>query len=74
MNTQVSKSPHPLAWVAGIAVILFSAAGIAAIMGWIPTSTGTPANNAALEKFSTNTTRSAAVEKPATKTATLRPV
>ena len=54
METQVNKSPHPLAWAAGIAVILFSAAGIAAIMGWIPTSTGTPGNNAALEKFSTN--------------------
>jgi len=27
-------------WIAGIAVILFSAAGIAAIMGWIPTSLG----------------------------------
>jgi outer membrane lipoprotein SlyB len=54
MNTQVNKSPHPLAWAAGIAVILFSAAGIAAIMGWIPTSTGTPGNNAALEKLTTN--------------------
>jgi hypothetical protein len=26
-------------WIAGIAVTLFCAAGIAAIMGWIPTST-----------------------------------
>jgi len=41
MATQVVKTAstlHPLAWVAGIAVILFSAAGIAAIMGWIPAS------------------------------------
>ena len=60
MNTQVSKSPHPLAWIAGIAVILFSAAGIAAIMGWIPTSTGTPGNNAAVEKLATNTAKPAA--------------
>lgn len=60
MNTQVSKSPHPLAWVAGIAVILFSAAGIAAIMGWIPTSTGTPGNNAAREELTTNTAEPAA--------------
>jgi outer membrane lipoprotein SlyB len=29
-----------LLWIACIAVILFSAAGIAAIMGWIPTSMG----------------------------------
>ena len=42
MNTTVadSKSPHLLMWIAGIAVILFSTAGIAAIMGWIPTSMG----------------------------------
>lgn len=46
MSTQVvktSKSPHPLAWAAGIAVILFCVAGFAAIMGWIPTSMGRPA-------------------------------
>ena len=65
MNTQVGKPLHPLAWIAGIAVILFSAAGIAAIMGWIPTSTGTPGNNAALEKPAPNTT-----EPPAPKTHT----
>ena len=68
MEAQVRKSPHPLAWVAGIAVILFSAAGIAAIMGWIPTSTGTPGNNAALEKLTTNTAKPAAVEKRTTNT------
>ncbi len=39
-TTQTSKSPHLLMWIAGIAVILFSVAGIAAIMGWIPTSMG----------------------------------
>lgn len=39
-----SKTPHPLAWVAGIAVILFCLAGIAAIMGWIPTSIGGASN------------------------------
>lgn len=59
MNTQVSKSLHPLAWVAGIAVILFSAAGIAAIMGWIPTSTGTSGKNAALEELATDTAKPA---------------
>lgn len=30
--------PHPLMILAAIAVIVFSAAGVAAIMGWIPTS------------------------------------
>ena len=68
MEAQVRKSPHPLAWVAGIAVILFSAAGIAAIMGWIPTSTGTPGNNAAVEKLTTNAAKPAAVEKRTTNT------
>ena len=69
MVAQVSKTPHPLAWVAGIAVILFSVAGIAAIMGWIPTSTGTLGNNAALEeKLATNRAKPAAVEKKMTNT------
>lgn len=43
MSTQViktGKSLHPLAWIAGIAVSLFCVAGVAAIMGWIPTSIG----------------------------------
>lgn len=42
METQDRKSPHTLFWIAGIAVTVFSAAGIAAIMGWIPTSTSGP--------------------------------
>ena len=60
MEMHVKKSPHPLLWITGIAVILFSAAGIAAIMGWIPTSTGTSGNNAALEKLGPDTAKSAA--------------
>lgn len=47
MTTQIIKtgqSPHPLAWIAGIAVILFCVAGFAAIMGWIPTSIGGSGN------------------------------
>ena len=47
METQASKSPHTLFWIAGIAVTVFSAAGIAAIMGWIPTSTGSPGESGA---------------------------
>ena len=50
MESQVKKSPHPLMWMAGIAITLFSAAGIAAIMGWIPTSTGTPSEKTAISK------------------------
>lgn len=59
METQTSKSPHTLFWIAGIAVTVFSIAGIAAIMGWIPTSTSSPTGNAALAK------QSAAPAKPA---------
>jgi outer membrane lipoprotein SlyB len=40
METQANRSIHPLFIAAGIAVILFCAVGIAAIMGWIPTSVG----------------------------------
>lgn len=68
METQVikaNKSPHLLIWIAGIAVILFCAAGIAAIMGWIPTSSGGASDNAALtklEKHQTNTAKPVAAK------------
>jgi outer membrane lipoprotein SlyB len=41
-----------LMWVAGIAVILFCGTGIAAMMGWLPSSIGQPADPA-LEKVTT---------------------
>jgi outer membrane lipoprotein SlyB len=47
-TTQGSKSPHPLMWVAAIALIVFCGAGFAAIMGWIPTSMGNQPDAAAL--------------------------
>jgi outer membrane lipoprotein SlyB len=34
------KHTHPILIIAGVAVTLFSMVGIAAVMGWIPTSTG----------------------------------
>ena len=40
MNTQGNKSRYLPLLIAGIAVILSSSAGIAAIMGWLPASTG----------------------------------
>ncbi len=42
METQTSKSPHPLMWAVGIALIVLSGAGVAALMGWIPTSMSKP--------------------------------
>ena len=38
METQNTNSRYTMMWIAGIAITLFSIAGIAAIMGWIPTS------------------------------------
>ena len=40
MNTHTNKLTPALMWVMAVAVILFSAVGTAAIMGWIPTSIG----------------------------------
>ena len=40
MNTQANKSRYLPRLVVAIAVILSSSAGIAAIMGWLPASTG----------------------------------
>ena len=48
MDTQVNKFPRSLMWIVGIAIILFCAAGIAAIMGWISTSMGHSIDGAVL--------------------------
>ncbi len=50
METPANKSPHTLFWIAGIAVTVFSAVGIAAVMGWIPTSTSSPTDKLELSK------------------------
>lgn len=41
MQTVASKSPHPLIWIAAIAILLFCIAGIAALMGWLPATAKT---------------------------------
>ena len=38
MQTQTTNSRYTMIWIAAIAITLFCVAGIAAIMGWIPTS------------------------------------
>jgi outer membrane lipoprotein SlyB len=48
LNTFPKQRAHPMAIIAAIAVILFCAVGTAAIMGWIPTSIGSNANNSAV--------------------------
>jgi outer membrane lipoprotein SlyB len=55
METQASKFPPILLWSAGIAVILFCAAGIAAFTGWMPTSMGGTGDGVMPDKHSANT-------------------
>ena len=59
METQVSKIepqsgkyPQAIIWIAGIALTLFCAVGIAAVMGWIPNSVGGSSDKAAIESQS----------------------
>ncbi len=65
METSTSKSPSTMLWIAGTAVTLFCAAGIAAIMGWIPTSSaganGNPASTTASSANSPSKTYAAPV-------------
>jgi outer membrane lipoprotein SlyB len=35
MQMQSGRSLHPLVWVAGVALVVFCGAGVAAMMGWI---------------------------------------
>ena len=46
MNTAATRSTHPMIIIASLAVTLFALAGIAALMGWLPNSTGSQAQNA----------------------------
>lgn len=68
METQANKSPHTLFWIAGIAVTVFSAVGIAAIMGWIPTSTSSPSEKIALVEQPAAPAKPAAAKVPAAPT------
>ena len=43
MEAQAARQSHPLMIIAAIAVTLFCLTGIAAVLGWIPTSVGTQA-------------------------------
>lgn len=69
MEMNNRKSIHPLAMAAGIAVIVFSTVGIAAVMGWIPTSMGNSQEGAAAERLSSNKTGSSTAPRVAQNTA-----
>ena len=64
METQAAKQPtNPLLIIAAIALILFCAAGIAAIMGWIPTSFGGGATSQSADAPAKTLSHSATQEK-----------
>ncbi|HTF13708.1 MAG TPA: glycine zipper 2TM domain-containing protein [Burkholderiales bacterium] len=42
MEAQAVRKTHPLIIIAAVAITLFSLVGIGAVLGWIPTSGGTP--------------------------------
>jgi len=42
MEAQAARHTHPLVIISAIAITLFSLVGIGAVLGWIPTSVGTP--------------------------------
>jgi len=50
METQAGKSLHPLIWVAGVVLIVFCGAGVAAMMGWIGSGKAEPSPISAVDK------------------------
>lgn len=61
MDTQVNKIepqsgkfPQAIVWIAGIALTLFCAVGIAAVMGWIPNSLSGTGDRAAIAQQAAN--------------------
>lgn len=69
MEMQTRKSIHPLAMATGIAVIVFSTVGIAAVMGWIPTSMGNTKESVASDRLSANKNGASALPRVAQNTA-----
>jgi outer membrane lipoprotein SlyB len=64
IEPQSGKFPQAVIWIAGIALTLFCAVGIAAIMGWIPNSMGGASDKVAAVQQSANTVPSAAPKAP----------
>jgi len=65
METQAKKFSPILLWTASIALTVFCAVGIAAFMGWIPTSMGGTRDGIMLDKHSASTAKPAAERTPA---------
>lgn len=60
IEPQSGKFPQAIIWITGIAVTLFSAVGIAALMGWLPNSIGRASDTGAVSQYSPNTVPPAA--------------
>ena len=48
MKPQAGKAPHPLVWIAAIALIVLCGTGVAGLMGWIPAWTGSGGGKAGI--------------------------
>jgi outer membrane lipoprotein SlyB len=64
METQTGKSLHPLAWVAGIAIVVFCGVGAAAFMGWIGSSSAKPLEPSPITQLDNPPQPRAAAERP----------
>ena len=71
-DPQSGKFPQSIIWIAGIALTLFCAVGIAAVMGWIPNSIGGPEDKAAVSPQSVNTVPHVAAKSRRAKATTAR--
>ena len=81
METQVKtvepssgQFPQAVIWIAGIALTLFCAVGIAALMGWIPESMGGPRDKSALGQQSVTAVPAAVPKVAAAKVHRAAPV
>lgn len=68
METTVSTKPHAITWIAGTAITLLSGIGVAAIMGWLPTSMGGHPDPAVQSKVESRERQSKAAQSTANRT------
>jgi outer membrane lipoprotein SlyB len=64
----VSTKPHAITWIAGTAITLLSGIGVAAIMGWLPTSMGGHPDPAVQSKVESRERQSKAAQSTANRT------
>ncbi len=60
VEPQSGKFPKAIIWIAGIALTVFCAVGIAAVMGWIPNSMSGTSDKSAMEQQAANAAQSPA--------------